>query len=239
MRFPTAIALSIFGVTVACVLFLAKHRSASPDAAEGAGSRAALEGAPGNPGPVNTGRGGTTEGMRAHESMALVQPDLAVTSSVQRIMAEASPGARTLFEEGLSLMHSGKFSEARETFQELIKTHPEDKAKALASWAIGLAYYQEGGTPNLHQAANQFISFRDSYSSDKDLDEFVRAAMIDIPVILMDLVHYGPSQIERDSAAALAVKTLTAFLDKWPDSPQAPAARASLKEVSDYLSRAK
>ena len=171
----------------------------------------------------------------AHKSLKLVRPDLNDVPVVQRILAGSAPGAKALFEEAMRLMNSGRFPEAREAFQELIKTYPDDKVKAPASWAIGLTYIQEGGTANLHQAANQLLRFLDSFGSNDEAPELVHAAMLDIPVILMELMHTAPSAYERQAAAALAVKTITAYLAKWPDSPQAPAAQASLVEAHLFL----
>ena len=166
-------------------------------------------------------------------------PNLNEGASVKRILAESDPGAAALFEEGMELMDRGDSDGARGRFEHLIETYPNDKAKALASWAIGLSYYLsyywQGGTHNLHQAANQFIRFRDAYESDKNLEELVYAAMIDIPVVSIDLMYSAPSEYERTHAAALAETTLKAFLERWPDDPQASVARAALDEVQSFM----
>jgi len=42
----------------------------------------------------------------------------------------------------------------------------------------------------------------------------------------------GPVQ-----CAQKATKALQVFLDRWPDNPQAPAARLSLVEIKNYLAK--
>ncbi len=164
-----------------------------------------------------------------------LRPNLLQEPWAQHLLADSDPEAVRSFEEGIRLLGSNSCVEARSLFERMIQSYPKDKIDALASWAIGLTYLSEGGIHNLHQAANQFIRFRDAYGSDKDLEELVRAAMIDIPVISIDLMNYAPSEYERTHAADLALKTLRAFLERWPDDAQAPAARAALADVESFL----
>ncbi len=163
------------------------------------------------------------------------RPNLTQEPWALEFLADSDPEAVRSFDEGMALLNSGHCVEARTLFDRLGQTYPADKVRVLASWAIGLAYLAEGGTPNWHQAANQFIRFRDTYQADQDVQELVRAAMIDIPIVSMDLMHFAPSEYERMHAAALAQQTLKTFLDRWPDDPQAAAIRAALAEVESYL----
>lgn len=231
MRRRTLIITAILAMAVACVVVASlAHRE------EGRADQIR----PSVPQEIPTAGAGIPAGQtpdvpRLQKSIVLAQPDLQEGGSVERIMADTEPAAREVFDDGLKLMRGGSFSEAREAFQQIVDTSPDRKAKAAACWAIGLAYYLEGGAVNLHQAANQFIRFRDSYGSDEGVKPLVEAAMIDIPVVSIELMHCAPSQYERTSAASLAAKTLSAFLAAHPDSPQAPAARDALRSVAEFL----
>jgi hypothetical protein len=187
--------------------------------------------------------GSRTSGVPARRSGGPRAPASSITlvdagdsMGIDRLLEASSPGARTMFEEGMRLLQSSRPREARERLQELVNTCPDDAARAPASWVIGLTYYLEGDTGNLHQAANQWLSFRDTYRSRQDLQELVHAAMIDIPVVLMDIMRFGPSEYERIHVAKLALETLQDFLDRWPDDPQAELLRASREEVRRFLS---
>jgi len=189
--------------------------------------------------PDSAREGGDAARLATRTFLASSVPNLRDSAVVRRILAECDPSAGSLFEEGIRLLDEGDPDAARNKFEHLIEAYPGDKTKPLASWAIGLsyylAYYRGGGAHNLHQAANQFIRFRDGYESDKDLEELVQAAMFDIPVLSIELMRSAPSEYERTHAAALAQSTLSAFLARWPDDPRAAAARAELAEIQSFI----
>jgi len=187
--------------------------------------------------PASQSRGAGPKPARRFPPPSLA--NLRDSASIRRILADCDASAGALFEDGMRLLDDGDADGARAKFEHLVEAFPEDKAKPLAVWAIGLSYYLayewHGGAHNLHQAANQFIRFRDGYSADDNLEELVHAAMLDIPVISIELMHSAPSEYERTHAAALAESTLNAFLARWPDDPRTTTARAELAEVQAFI----
>ncbi len=94
----------------------------------------------------------------------------------------------------------------------------------------------EGGTENLCLAAGRFADFLAQFNNLKP-DVLVEAAQINFAIISMELMYLGPTEQERIEAARAAARALKTFLDRWPDNVQAAAARASLLQVQEYLSR--
>jgi outer membrane protein assembly factor BamD (BamD/ComL family) len=177
--------------------------------------------------------------------------------SVKRILSSAHPKARTLFEDGLNSVREGNFTEGRKAFVELSKGYPDDKISARANWAIGLSYYREGGRENLRIASDKLSKFAETYQSDKDLQELVQIAAIDVPVIQFELVsslydeidklrHVAKrdAQIEADLAAGSkemmqtavnAMYNLDVFHKKWPKSPYAEDVRVLERRFTDLF----
>ncbi|MBZ5497012.1 MAG: outer membrane protein assembly factor BamD [Acidobacteriia bacterium] len=190
----------------------------------------------------------------------MAEPDLEKVTSLRRILANSDPRARLMLESSLSSIRSHKFLEARLALQILIKTYPDDQAVALAHWALALGYYREGGLENLRIAADQFSKFSHLYESDKNLEELVQAAQLDVAVIQIELMCLSASEkgwpiaefatydtgampagtlalseLDTMMTADNAILNLQMFLSQWPDSPYAPAARASLEQVQEFL----
>ena len=113
---------------------------------------------------------------------------------------------------------------------------------------------------NLHAAYVQFDKFAGSYGSDKDLDELVQVAQLDMAAIQLELARSASidiaklatamaakgsdpvtegqliqSQIDLVNAEALAFQTLTLFFQAYPDSPYAQAAGLFLQEVWSFV----
>ena len=104
--------------------------------------------------PLTVGK--VTTERTAAKSLAMVRTDLERLSAKWLAAEDLEPQGKDLLEEGLRLMRVGSLLEAREAFQLLINTYTESRLVSLAYWAIGLAFYQEGGNENLLEAADQF-----------------------------------------------------------------------------------
>jgi len=206
-----------------------------------------------------TAKNVTTEaGRNAAESLVLVRPDLESFSSKWLAADGVEPEAKALFDDGFRLMRVGSLREAREAFRSLINTYPESRLAAPAYWAIGLAYYQEGGNENLLEAVDQFKNFLIFFGNSEqaellepsslsfritslpsiriEQEELTKAAQIDIAVINTQLMGSTTQETGKKIYAAQAANALKTFLARWPFSPYAPAARIQLNEIQNLLS---
>ncbi len=173
--------------------------------------------------------------------MTPVQPDLRLTPSMQRILADSNSAANAMFQRGLEAVNQGDFSTARRIFQEILSDYGWDcnqnKLAPAAYWSIGLSYYQEGGDAGLQTAGTFFQSFLQTYPNCEP-KELAQAAQINTAVVYMERMRLADKEAARERAAQSAVTALKAFLEKWPDSPQAYAASLSLGELQSYVAKA-
>ncbi len=176
----------------------------------------------------------------AKNQIVPLQPDLKRTSSMQRILADSDPAASALFKSGLELIDRGDFSNARRVFQEVLAYYGWDgnqnKIAAAAYWCIGLCYYREGGETGLSLAGTFFQSFLQTYPNCEP-QELTLAAQMNLAVTYLDRMALETKEPARERDAQGAAAALKAFLEKWPDSPQAYAASLSLADLQKYLSK--
>ncbi len=175
-------------------------------------------------------------GYRGKTNMAIDRGvDLEKIPSIQKLILDADPRARDLFESGLSYLNDGKFVEARLAFQVIVRQYPESGLEAPAHFAIGLSWYQEGDTENLLLAADQFKNLLLFFPREPELEELRRAAQVDVAVIDMQLMRSEDSFEHAMISAEAAAGALKAFLLKWPNDPLAPSVSASLIEVQRFM----
>jgi outer membrane protein assembly factor BamD len=141
---------------------------------------------------------------------------------------------QNLLSLALTLTDRGEHRYARATLQSIINSYPDSQFVPDAYWAIGLAFYKEGGTHNLGKAMDQFHSFLLFFPNGPS--DLVQAAQLNIASIHLDLMHLGDSGPATIRHAQAAEKILTEFLVRWPQHPEAPAARHSLSETRRYIS---
>jgi len=156
--------------------------------------------------------------------------------AIQEFVINSDPKISSMFEDGLSYMAIGKFLEARLAFQTIIRSYPGCPLEAPAYFALGVSFYREGGTENLLIAADQFRNFMIFFPREPEYEEFRKAAQIDVALIESQLMQSAQSDKDKLIAAQAAAKAFSSFLLKWPNDPQAPAARVSLEELQDFLS---
>ena len=173
----------------------------------------------------------TDAGRNAATSLAMVKPDLESLSSKWLAVGDVEPGAKAFFEDGFRLERGGSYREARLAFQTLINTYPDCGLAAPAYWAVGLAYYQEGGSENLLHATDQFKNFVGFFGNREQ--ELAEAAQLDIAVINMQLMGSTILNSDRRIYAGKVANALKTFLARWPRSPYAPAARLQLEEIQN------
>lgn len=142
----------------------------------------------------------------------------------------SDPGIRSLFDQGLEFIQRGEFNEARQTFQSITGFHPIDrKDLPPAYWAVALTYFEEGGSENLEKAA---VRLKDFLAIFEDApDDLAESAQIDLAVIRLEQMRSAATDIDRIAAAKSAADALEAYVERWPDSQQAYAARISLAYV--------
>jgi hypothetical protein len=163
------------------------------------------------------------------------------TTFLERVLSQSDPGALSSFESALANLRKGQYAEARETLQELLHSFPKDKTAKLATLAMAVTYYQEGGRENFRKAADSFGEFLLGGDYSPELDDIYQAALIDVAAIELYLVKSAspdllPEEL-TESRVGLATLAMVAFLEKWPDSPYAPAAQSALQELLWFASR--
>lgn len=168
---------------------------------------------------------------------ASARQDLSEIPSLRIALAESVPVTRNLFENGLTYLYQGEFVKSRLAFQTLIRSFPGCKLEAPAYLACGISYFREGGTANLMIAADQFKNYMLFFPAKEGMPELFQAAQINLAAAEIQLMQSAANEKERWNSAVVAAKTLAAFLNQWPDNPQAPAAHASLWQIQAYLSQ--
>jgi TolA-binding protein len=166
-----------------------------------------------------------------------VQRDLEEVPYVQEALAESPQKIKDLFSVGLTYMRMRKFVEARLAFWTIVRSFPGCTLEAPAYLAVGVSYALEGGKENLMLAADQFENYMIFFPAGDGVPELLQAAQIDLAMVEIQLMQSADGEKEWRTAGAVAAKTLTAFLNQWPDNPQAPTARAWLTLVQYYLAR--
>lgn len=251
---PIMVIVSVLVLVVAVIflipLWTQKDRPLPPDAAKTVHGDLVRDQSRGNPSASNeSGSSAPERGTSTDRAFAIqrsakatakiklaAQTSLEDFASVRRILAEAQPEARNVFENGVALLKSGHFPEARSDFQSFILSYPGSALEPPASFGIGAAWYLGGDS---EKAADQFKDFVVSYSNQMGLADLVEAAQINLAVAEIQIMNSASDEKDRRAAATAASMALTPFLLRWPYSPQAPAARIALNEVGAYLSRSR
>ena len=153
--------------------------------------------------------------------------------SIQQLLPEASAQSKSLFQQGLMLMDIGDYPGARGAFCDVIRGHGGDTLKAPAYFAWGVAFYREG---DLEAAADHFMNYQIFFGDEVKMQNFALAAGFDLGLTEMQLMWAATNDAARLAAAQAAARAWNSFLTRWPNSPQAPTARLSLREVQYFLS---
>ncbi len=175
-------------------------------------------------------------------SLRVMLPDLGSTSPVQKILMDSDPGTRGLFEAGVVRLQNGDFSEAAKDFQQVSVSHPDDKVGKLADWAIGFALYGLTKTPSgvlffegrPTSAADHWAKGLDFLSLEDGFGGLVETTLIDLASVHMNRWRSGNENIKVFFGRECA-NELRWFLNRAPNDPQAPAARAALEEILQAL----
>ena len=125
-------------------------------------------------------------------------------------------------------LEKDEYQKARQALQSFITKYPDSGLTAPAYFAVGDAWYEEGGTQNLLRAVKQFKDFIIFFPAHPKAPE----AGIKIISSYMKLMEIP----DRDRKFALnAEKEMNYFLKQYPHSEYVPRIREWLKQVRKIL----
>lgn len=135
-----------------------------------------------------------------------------------------------LWERGTEALNARKWFTAREFFRQLVDGYPQSPYRQDGKLGIGDTYLGEGTAEAFVLAENEFREF---------LNFFPTHPRADYAHFKLAMTHFyqmhGP---ERDQTKTRdAVRELTAFVERYPNSELAPEGRARLREARDRLSQ--
>ena len=133
-----------------------------------------------------------------------------------------------LFERGTEALNDRKWLTAREYFGQLMETYPQSTFRGDAKLGIGDTYLGERTTEAYVLAANEFREF---------LSFFPTHSRADYAQYKLGMTYYYQMRSpDRDQTETKeAIKELTTFVERFPNSPLAAEARERLREARDRL----
>jgi len=135
---------------------------------------------------------------------------------------------KVLYERAVEDVRKGRYAVGRLTLQTLINTYPDSEYLAKAKLGIADAYFKEGGTAGLTQAAAEYKDFITFFPF---LDEAAYAQM------QVGMVHYRRMEKpDRDrSQGRSAEEEFQIFLQKYSNHALASQAEQRLREVQEIM----
>jgi outer membrane protein assembly factor BamD len=136
-----------------------------------------------------------------------------------------------LFTRGQEELKERHWVQAREYFRQIVDNYPQSQFRPDAKLAVGDTYIGEDTTESLLLAVNEFREFLTFYPTHPRADY----SQYRLGVAYSEQM-LGP---DRDQTATRdVIRELTAFVDRYPNSPLAPDARKLLRDAKDRLSEA-
>jgi outer membrane protein assembly factor BamD len=133
-----------------------------------------------------------------------------------------------LFERGTEELNDKDWFTAREYFRQLVDSYPQSPYRAHAKLGVGDTYLGEGTSEAFVLGINEFREFLSFYPTH---------ARADYAQFKLGMAHfYQMRSPMRDQTETLeAIRELTTFIQKFPNSNLLPEARARLREAKDRL----
>ena len=135
-----------------------------------------------------------------------------------------------LFEEGSAALNERRWLVSREFFRELIDTYPQSRYRADAKLGIGDTYLGESSAESYVLALNEFREFLAYYPTHE---------RVDYAQYKLGMTHFYQMQsADRDQTETReAIRELTLFVERNPQSALIEEGRARLREAKDRLSQ--
>jgi outer membrane protein assembly factor BamD len=134
-----------------------------------------------------------------------------------------------LFERGTETLNERKWITAREYFRQLIDVYPQSPYRADAKLGMADAFIGEGTAESYVLGINEFREFLSFYPT-HDRADYAQYK-------LGMAYFYQMRRPERDQTETReAIRELTAFVQRYPQSPLIDEGRAHLREARDRLS---
>lgn len=134
-----------------------------------------------------------------------------------------------LYERGVEAMEARDWDDAREFFTRLIDGFPASQYRAEAKLNIGEIYLEQGSAETLVLAQAEFRDFLAYYPT---------SPRADYAQYSLAMTHFNtmrsPGRDQTETEAA--IRELTIFVERFPDSDLIEEARTRLREARDRLS---
>jgi outer membrane protein assembly factor BamD len=134
-----------------------------------------------------------------------------------------------LFERGTTALNERKWLTSREYFRQLVDVYPQSQYRADAKLGVGDTYLGEGTAEAFVLGINEFREFLSYYPTHRRAD---------YAQYKLGMSHYYQMRApERDQTETReAIRELTTFMERFPNSPLREEAAAKLREARDRLS---
>lgn len=153
----------------------------------------------------------------------------ACASQSVRLPAGTPDPDRFLFERGNEALEARRWFTAREYFRQLLDTYPQSPHRADAKLGVGDTYLGEGTSEAYVMAENEFREFLAFYPTHRRADY----AQYKLGMTFFHQMH-GPMRDQTQTRAA--IRELTLFTERFPNSPLRPEVDKYLREARDRLS---
>jgi outer membrane protein assembly factor BamD len=134
-----------------------------------------------------------------------------------------------LFDRGTEELNDRKWLTAREYFRQLIDVYPQSPYRAGAKLGVGDTYLGEGTAEAFVLGINEFREFLSYYPTHADAQ---------YAQYKLGMAHYyqmrAPARDQTETREA--IRELTTFVQRYPNSPLIEEGRTHLREARDRLS---
>ena len=161
-------------------------------------------------------------------ALAVVMAGSACASGSRRPPVGTPDPDKFLFERGTEELNDKDWFTAREYFSQLVDSYPQSEHRGDAKLGIGDTYLGEGTSESFVLAINEFREFLQFYPTHR------RAYYAQYKLAMSHF--YQMRDPMRDQTETIeAIRELTTFVERYPNSPLIQEGRARLREARDRL----